>query len=146
MNSSKWVMFPFLPPANKVWGKVICLQACVCPQGRALPDQVHPPQEETPPPAAGADTTPPGPGKLPPGADTPPKTRYTPQDQVHPPGPGTPPGADTPPRPGTPLWDQVHRACWEIRTTRGRYASYWNAILFVIAMQFLFTLLNKMLF
>ena len=50
-----------------------------------------PPQEETPPPAAGADTTPPGPGKLPPGADTPPKTRYTPQDQVHPPGPGTPP-------------------------------------------------------
>ena len=23
----------FLPPANEVWGKVICLQACVCPQG-----------------------------------------------------------------------------------------------------------------
>ena len=22
-----------LPPANKVWGKVICLQVCVCPQG-----------------------------------------------------------------------------------------------------------------
>ena len=21
------------PPANEVWGKVICLQACVCPQG-----------------------------------------------------------------------------------------------------------------
>ena len=23
----------FLPPANEVWGKVICLQMCVCPQG-----------------------------------------------------------------------------------------------------------------
>ena len=22
-----------------------------------------------------------------------------------------------------------HRACWEIRSTRGRYASYWNAVL-----------------
>ena len=25
-----------LPPANEVWGKVICLQACVCPQGGCL--------------------------------------------------------------------------------------------------------------
>ena len=24
---------PLLPPANEVWGKVICLQACVCHQG-----------------------------------------------------------------------------------------------------------------
>ena len=32
----------------------------------------------------------------------------------------TPPRADTPPC----------RACWEIRSTRMRYASYWNAILF----------------
>ena len=24
-----------LPPANEVWGKVICLQACVCPRGDA---------------------------------------------------------------------------------------------------------------
>ena len=37
-----------------------------------------------------------------------PRTRY-------PPGPGTHPRC---------------RACWEIRSTRGRYASYWNAILF----------------
>ena len=22
-----------LPPANEVWGKVICLQVCVCPRG-----------------------------------------------------------------------------------------------------------------
>ena len=26
----------YLPPANEVWGKVICLQACVCPQ-RGMP-------------------------------------------------------------------------------------------------------------
>ena len=57
-------------------------------------------------------------------------TRYTPQNQVPP---------RTPPTP----WDQVHSprnrytppplssACWEIRTTSGRYAFYWNAFLFV---------------
>ena len=28
-------ILPLLPPANEVWGKVICLQACVCPQGGA---------------------------------------------------------------------------------------------------------------
>ena len=26
----------FIPPANEIWGKVICLQACVCPQGGCL--------------------------------------------------------------------------------------------------------------
>ena len=35
-------MFPTLssislPPANEVWGKVICLQVCVCLQGGAIP-------------------------------------------------------------------------------------------------------------
>ena len=90
----------------------------------------------------------PGPG-TPPRPGTPPQTRYTPRDQVHspppdqvhPPGPGTlPPGPGTPPTRYTPPdqvppRDQVHppprgRTCWEIRSTRGRYASYWNAILF----------------
>ena len=47
-----------------------------------------------------------------------------------------PPGADTPPptnryTPGTRYTPQ-HRACWEIRSTRGRYASYWNAILLTL--------------
>ena len=60
-------------------------------------------------------------GSYPPWDQVPPGTRYTPRDQVHPPGPGTSP-------------DQVHpllqrRACWQIRSMRGRYASYWNAIL-----------------
>ena len=29
--------FTYLPPANEVWGKVICLQVCVCPQGGCCP-------------------------------------------------------------------------------------------------------------
>ena len=78
-----------------------------------------------------------------------PRTRYTPQTR-YPPGPGTPPDQVTlPPGPGTPPrtrytplgnrytpWDQVHPPCrarWEIRSMRGRYASYWNAFLFKVA-------------
>ena len=34
--ASYWNSF-FLPPANEVWGKVICLQVCVCPQGGLVP-------------------------------------------------------------------------------------------------------------
>ena len=37
-----------------------------------------------------------------------------------------PPGKETTPWQGRP----PHSACWEIRSTSGRYASYWNAILF----------------
>ena len=70
--------------------------------------------------------------RYPPGADpprpgTPPKDQVHPRDQVHPPGTRyTPLEQTTPP-------DQVpprSRACWEIRSTCGRSASYWNAILF----------------
>ena len=52
-----------LPPANEVWGKVICLQACVCPQGgcllRGVPVSGGVPAPggclvETPPPTATA--------------------------------------------------------------------------------------------
>ena len=117
----------------------------VHPPGADIPQSRHPPGPGTPPRTRyippGAD--PPGPGTLP---ELTPRTRYTPWDQVHPPRPGTPtpPGADTPPGPGTPP-EQTHtpgtrytpppradspqsRACWEIRSTRGRSASYWNAI------------------
>ena len=59
------------------------------------------PQEQTPP--LGAD---------------PPKSRHSPKSRH-------PQGAETPPM-QTPL---RCRACWEIRSTRERYASYWNAIL-----------------
>ena len=96
-------------------------------------DQVHPPRPGTPPgnrcppdQVHPLDKVPPRPGTPPPG--TPPRTRYTPRpgtpprnrcpldqvhprDQVHPPGPGTPPRTR------------------EIRSTHGRYTSYWNAFL-----------------
>ena len=63
--------------------------------------------------------------QTPPGTDTP-----TPQEQTSPWDQTTPPGADTPPdhTPGT--RPPLRNACWEIRAIRGRYASYWNAILF----------------
>ena len=43
----------------------------------------------------------------------------------------------TPP-PGTPSWENtpMSSACWEIRPTSGRYASYWNAILFFFILLF----------
>ena len=87
----------FYRPQTKFWGKVISLQASVCPQGE-VPDQVHPP-EQTPSP--GTRHPHPGPG-APPGSRHPPGTRYTPReqtawDQVHPPGADTPPGPGAPP-------------------------------------------------
>ena len=96
--------------------------------------------------------------RYPPGPGTSPQTRYTPLDQVHFPMTGTCPrtrytplGPGTPPRPGT-LPPQTPRtrytpqtrytprgtACWEIRSMRGRYASYWNVILFIINFYFNF--------
>ena len=51
----------------------------------------------------------------------PPRSRHPPEQ--------TPPRADTP----APL----HSACWEIRSTSGRYASYWNAIL--LSINFIYT-------
>ena len=122
-----------------------------CSQGEFLPQCMlrytpppprsrHPPgadpPEQTPPRAdapLGADTPleaalPPEQTLLPgsrhssPGADTP--LEQTPPSEAdtlqsrHPPE-QTPPKADTPPK---------RRACWEIRSMRGRYASYWNAI------------------
>ena len=73
--------------------------------------------------------------------DTPPDLRQaSPRDQASPgPEAGTPPGTRHPPRPGTPQ----RSACWEIRATSGRYASYWNInlVLFVGLLMPLFGLL-----
>ena len=52
--------------------------------------------------------------------------------------PPFPPGADPPPQEQTPLEQSPpkgqipprSRPCWEIRATSGRYAYYWNAILY----------------
>ena len=78
-----------------------------CPQG-GVPGQVFPTREQTPP-----------------GADTP-RTRYPPPEQT-----------PCPLGPGTPHWEQTNprrSTCWEIRSTSGRYASYWNAILLTMSL------------
>ena len=78
---------------------------------QTLPGSRHPPAD------------PPPPEQTPPQDQAPPGSRHHPADPPesrHPPGPGTP-GSRHPPGAG---------ACWEIRSTGGRYASYWNAILF----------------
>ena len=57
-----------------------------------------------------------------------------------PPSEQTPPGADPPPLRGdtpweSPPWEETtppRSACGEIRSTSGRYASYWNAILLTV--------------
>ena len=68
------------------------------------------------------NTHPPGSRHLP-RADIP--WEQTPLEQTPLPGAGTPLlGADTPVK--TP---PLRSACWEIRATSGRYASYWNAFL-----------------
>ena len=106
---------------QRSWGKVMflhvsvilfttgfCLSACWdIPPGPDTPRTRHPPKEQTPQEQTLQEQTPPQ-GQTPAGPDTP-------QEQ-------------TPPEPGLP----PHRsACWEIRVTSGRYASYWNAYLLV---------------
>ena len=95
---------------QRSWGKVMFSQACVIlfMGGVCLPQCMlgYTPWEQTPPP----DQAPP------------------PWDQAPPPGTRQTPGADTPPT-RHPPWC---RACWEIRSSRGRYASYWNVILLLI--------------
>ena len=66
-----------------------------------------------------------------------PPSRHTPQSR-HPPGTRHPPGPDTPLGPDTPPGADTHppeqtpprEADSGIRSTSGRYASYWNAFLF----------------
>ena len=99
---------------NEVVAKVMFLQVCVCPQGGRVSASVHagmpdPPDQADPP---GTGRHPPGPGRHPP-------------DQADTPGPGRPP---TPPRNRqTPPQEEDS----SIRSTSGRYASYWNAFLFL---------------
>ena len=90
--------------------------------GADTPPQADPPRADNPP---GAD--PPGEqtplGSRPPGADTP-RNR-------HPPGTDTTPAADTPHRSRHPPGSRhpPREADSSIRSTSGRYASYWNAFL-----------------
>ena len=136
-SSLNWAV-SLLPPANKVWGKVIFSEVCVKNSvhrgggGSASPGtprarQVHPPRTRQVPPRPGR--YPPGPRQVtPPGqAGTPPGPgRYPPRDKA-----GTPPGPGryTPPDQAGTLPGQGRYPPPEIRSMRGRYASYWNAIL-----------------
>ena len=107
-----------LPPAKEVWGKVIFLEAYVKNSVHGRSALVY---AGIPPPTAG---TPPGTRHLPrtryPPGQAPPQTRH-PQTR-HPLDQAPPPPDQAPPNPPS-------RACWEIRSVSGRYASYWNAIL-----------------
>ena len=101
---------PFLPPATKLGQGYVFTGVCDSVH-RGVSASVHagipPTRPNTPwsrhPPRA--DT----PGADPPGSRHPPE--QTPPQSRH------PPGVDTP-------WC---KACWEIWSTCGRYASYWNA-------------------
>ena len=104
--SNMWSLYSYRP--QRSWAKVIFSQACVTlfTGGGGGSASVHAgiPHHHHLLEQTPPGADPPGPGRhLPPGAD--------------PPGPGRPP---------------QRRACWEIRSTRGRYASYCNAILFIV--------------
>ena len=125
---------------QRSWAKVIFSQASVCPQGGGgVSASVHAgiyPPEQTPPPRADPPRADTPPEQTPPGADTPPGA-----GPPHPPPESRPPGAAPradPPRADTPR-EQTHppgadppprEADFSIRSTSGRYASYWNAFLF----------------
>ena len=67
----------------------------------------------------------------------PPPNQAQPQDQAgNPPGPGTPHLPDQVPTPRS-------RSCWGIRSTSGRYASYWNVMLLVLILRHLFLSVHR---
>ena len=146
---------------QRSWGKVMFLQASVILLTRGCLPQCmlgYPPEADTP-----RSTHTPLRADTPLGADAPradapsprsrpPGSRHTPQEQTHPPRSRhplsrhppweqTPPGAD----PDLPQ-EQTLPPCiayWQIRSTRGRYASYWYAILFIAICNLLKTLGKK---
>ena len=100
-------------------------------RGGGVPDQTPPLRTRQVPPGPGrypprAGRTPPGPGRYPPGPGRyPPRPgRYPPRTRQEPlPLPPAPSPRDQIPPPGT--------ADSGIRSTFGRYASYWNAFLLI---------------
>ena len=105
---------------QRSWGKVMFLQPSVIllTGGSASVHAGIPPpwdQAPTPPEETPLEETP---RRRPPRRR--PSQRRPPRGD--PPG-GDPLGGDTP----------QYRACWEIWSTRGQYASYWNAILLVFS-------------
>ena len=114
----------FLPPATKL-GQVYVFTGVCDSVNRGVSASVHagihtPLEADTPP-----EQTLPW-EQTPPGADTPPEQTHLGADTL---GSRHPPRVDTPQSRHPPRADTPHRACWEIRSMRGWYASYWNAIL-----------------
>ena len=126
-----WSMNNYYRPQRSCGQGNVFTAVCLSTGGGRVSASVHagmpfPPRTRQTPPGTGRSPwdqpdppetreTPPGPGRHPPGPGRPPRTRQTPQDQADPPlGPGRPP----------------READSSIRSTSGRYASYWNAFLF----------------
>ena len=115
----------FTPVCHSVHGGGVLPQSML---GYQPPRTRHPPRSRYPPPRA----NPPGPGapsrtRHPPGADSPPRhpPDHAPPRSRHPQSrlplePGTPPSRHPP---------ALREADSSIRSTSGRYASYWNAFL-----------------
>ena len=100
-----WASMLLLPPANEVGKGYVFTRVCqsFCSQGVLPQCMLGYPQRADPP-----------------------QKQTSPRAGTHPPlGAGTPPGS----RPSRSRHPARRRACWEIQSTRGRYASYWNAIL-----------------
>ena len=116
-------VFILLPPTNEVWGKVIFLHLSVILFTGVWSASVHAGISPPPPPRTRhpLEQTPPWdqapPEQTPQTGQTPPGTRHPSLEQTPPPPQSRPPRSS---------------ACWEIRSTSGRYASYWNAILLLI--------------
>ena len=109
------VTFRYLPPAMKLGQGYVFTGICdSVNSGRCLPQYML--GYHNPP---GADTHP-REQTHPPRADPPWSRHHPPRADTTTPRADTTPPEQTPPR---------RRACWEIRSTHGRYASYWNAIL-----------------
>ena len=91
-------------------------------------------QEQTPPRADTLQEQTPPQSRHPLGADTPktdpPRANIHPLEQTPPRSRHSPPGKQTPPKPPS------RKADYGIRSTSGRYASYWNAFLFSIVFMF----------
>ena len=118
-----------LTPATKLGQGYVFTGVCDSVYRGCMPQcmlgyHTHPPGADPPPRSRHS------PGTDPP-KQTPPRSRHSTWEQTPPrvdtPWEQTLPGADTP-RADTP-W---HRACWNIRSMRGRYASYYNWNLFMI--------------
>ena len=113
----------FLPVATKLDQGNIFTSVCqeFCPQGESACWDT-PPWDQAPPPRS----------RHPPGADTPPGPD-TPRTRHHPPR-ADPPGPDTPHPPGADPLPHREADC-SMRSTSSRYASYWNAFLFIWRVQ-----------